>query len=138
MPAKNKHSLDDKIDYLTDLVHQLIHTIKESNQRLQETIPTKDGLIEINQLKYFLGFDDVRSVKKWLNQQNITMLLMGKKSYIKLESLDRFIELKSPSTNGHPVNRLDNSASHRGKSSLKENQPRSKAAINFLKSIHSD
>ena len=135
---KQKPSLDQKIEYLTELIHQLVNTIEESNQQLHSPIQTKDDLIEISQLKYFLGFDDVRSVKKWLHQHNIAMLLMGKKTYIKSESLNLFIESKSPSSQNLPVSEHRSSIIRRGKRNTEEFQPRSKVAREFLRKIHSD
>jgi hypothetical protein len=135
---KQKPSLDQKIEYLTDLIHQLVNTIEESNLQFHSPIQTKVELMEISQLKYFLGFDDVRSVKKWLSQQNIAMILMGKKTYIKSESLDLFIESKSPSSQNLPVGDNRSSNTRRGKRNAKEYQPRSKVARDFLKKIHSD
>ncbi len=135
---KQTPSLDQKIEYLTDLIHQLVNTIEESNQQFNSPIQTKDELIEISQLKYFLGFDDVRSVKKWLNQQNIAMVLMGKKTYIKSESLNLFIESKAGSSQNLTVSENKSSTTRRGKRRTEEVQPRSKAAREFLKNIHSD
>ena len=135
---KQKSSLDQKIEYLTDLIHQLVNTIEESNQQFHSFIQTKDEMLEISKLKYFLGFDDVRSVKKWLNQQNIAMILMGKKTYIKSESLDLFIESQSPSSQNLPVSENRTSNKRRGKRNSEEVQPRSKAAREFLRKIHSD
>lgn len=51
-----------------------------------------DGLIEISKLKGALGYKDLRSIQAWCRNNNIKIIVLGKKNYITKDSWECFLQ----------------------------------------------
>ena len=103
----------------------------------ENQIAMKENLLEINELKDFLGYEHLRSIRKWLYLNNIPMMPMGKKTYIQADTLTNFIEAQKPACSPRKDirNNLTISVSVNNNIPIRK---RSKAAQNFLSAVQSE
>lgn len=134
---KSSKNLDRKVEQLTVMVEQLLTKTENLEQPVVTPIETKEKLTELNRLTEFIGYNDLRSIKAWLKKKNITVIVMGRKNYIRSESLDGLIESQiSPGTHSSVItNGPAPSGSERKLVTRK--RTRSKAATDFLSNIKS-
>lgn len=133
-PSKN---LDAQVEQLATMVEQLLTRTEILQRPTEARMETKEKLTEINQLKEFLGYNDLRSTRGWLSRNNITMITMGKKTYIKTDTLDNFIESKTSPQRNSSANSIETGALGNTRKLIIRKRVHSKAANDFLSGIKS-
>ena len=134
---KSSKNLNAQVKQLTAIVEQLLARIEILQQPVVTPMETKEKLTELNRLTEFIGYEDLRSIKAWLKKKNITVIVMGRKNYIRSESLDGLIESQiSPGTHSSVIT---NGAAPSGseRKLVMRKRTRSKAATDFLSNIKS-
>lgn len=133
-PSKN---LDIQVEQLTAMVEQLLTRTEILQHPTEARMETKERLTEINQLKEFLGYNDLRSTKGWLSRNNITMINLGKRTYIKTDTLDHFIESKTVTVGNTSAERTEKGTLGNARKVIMRKRGHSKAAQDFLSGIKS-
>ncbi len=132
---KSNTSTDQKIDRLTQLVQQLIDVSESSQGQLPVPDVMNPEVIDINMIKKFTGYDDIRSAKSWLLQQGFKLIEAGKKTYVSSIAWENYIK-KQTEGNIASMNMNDNPVVEKRKT-VGKSKRRSKAATDFLKNIKS-
>ncbi len=132
---KRSNSVDQKIDRLTTLINQLIDNIEFSNQQFPHDGGTSQQVIDIQVIKKYTGYSDVRSAKRWLLKNGITPFDEGRKTYISALAWNNHIKLKTEGDGN--ADKLNSKDDHKTTLASKYNKSRSKAATDFLKNIKS-
>jgi hypothetical protein len=129
---KGNTSTDQKIDRLTQHVVQLIDVFESSQQQLQAQESILPGVIAIERVMKILGYDDPRSAKTWLRKQKITIIEMGKKTYISSAQFSEFINTKTSGV-GNAIK--INTATQRQNIGGGNKKKRGKAGSDFLNAV---
>ncbi len=114
------------------MVDQLLILSESTQEESGVAHDSKDGLMEIKQVMRIQGYTDARSTKKWLKKNNISMIAIGKKTYVSSDAWKEYLANKS----GVHIKstELNNTES---KKVVKRKIKRSKAARDFLTGIKS-
>ena len=132
---KRNNSTDAKVDRLTVLVQQLIDVSEFSQVQLPVQDVMNPEVIDIIMIMKFTGYDDIRSAKKWLSEQDIIPFDAGKKTYVSASDWNNYIKSKTPGSN--TLIKLNDNLKPEKTVTVRKNKLRSKAATDFLKNIKS-